>query len=175
MRVTDVSKQEILRSLKLLLLDVDGVLTDGRITYGENGAEYKTFNVKDGLGIRLLQEGGVSVGIITGRSSKAVTMRCADLGITILHQGIKEKTAVLNEVLASEAVSPIESAFVGDDLVDIPAMKQVGISFAVADATDQCKREADIVVSKRGGDGAVREVCEMILAAKRIHPFVEKE
>lgn len=155
-----------LPQIKLLLLDVDGVLTSGHIIYSNTDVETKAFNVKDGLGIKLLMNAGIQVGIVTGRSSKALLWRCKDLGITLIYDGIKEKGALLETILEKTGLSSHEVAFAGDDLPDIPLLKKVGVSMTVADAHEFVKNSADIISCKNGGDGAVRELCEMILKAK---------
>jgi 3-deoxy-D-manno-octulosonate 8-phosphate phosphatase (KDO 8-P phosphatase) len=158
----------ILADIKLLLLDVDGVLTTGQIIYSGDNLETKIFNVKDGLGIRLLQSAGIAVGIVTGRTSEALLTRCRDLGISIIYDGVKEKGEILDLILAATGCRKNEVAFVGDDLPDISLMKRVGVSIAVADAHDAVKNTADLVTNHAGGMGAVREVCEMILDAKQL-------
>ncbi|MBC2716833.1 MAG: HAD hydrolase family protein [Desulfobacteraceae bacterium] len=157
-----------LEYIKLLLLDVDGVLTSGHIIYSGADIETKMFNVKDGLGIRLLQSAGIDVGIITGRTSKALLIRCGDLGITMIYDGIKSKGDIFDTILSATHLQAHEVAFVGDDLPDISLMKKVGISIAVGDAHDAVKKNADITTRRNGGEGAVREVCEMILDAKNL-------
>lgn len=152
--------------IKLLLLDVDGVLTSGHIIYSNAGVETKAFNVKDGLGIRLLMNAGIDIGIVTGRSSEALSQRCNDLGITLIYDGIKEKGAILDTILSRTGLSADEIAFIGDDLPDISLLNKVGVSIAVADAHENVKKSVDIITHKKGGDGAVRELCEMILKAK---------
>jgi len=159
----DINK---LKRIKLLLLDVDGVLTDGSIIYNDNGTETKIFNVKDGLGIRLLMEAGIKVGIVTGRSSKTLYHRCKNLGISLIFDGVHEKTSVLELISEQTGLHAEEIAFVGDDLLDLPLLKSVGFSIAVADAHETVIENADMVTSKKGGDGAVREVCEAILKAQ---------
>ena len=155
-----------LKKIKLLLLDVDGVLTDGGIIYHDNGAETKVFNVKDGLGIRLLLEAGIHLGIITGRRSNALSFRCKDLGINLIYDGVKNKIDVLDALLDQTGVSAEEVAFIGDDLPDLKLMKTIGLSIAVGDAHKVILDNADMVTSANGGHGAVREVCETILKAK---------
>jgi len=155
-----------LKNIKLLLLDVDGVLTDGGIIYNDNGAETKVFNVKDGLGMRLLMEAGIHLGIITGRRSNALYCRCNDLGINLIYDGVRNKIDVLDEVLDQTGVSAEEVAFIGDDLPDLKLMKTIGLSIAVGDAHKVILDNADMVTSANGGHGAVREVCETILKAK---------
>jgi 3-deoxy-D-manno-octulosonate 8-phosphate phosphatase (KDO 8-P phosphatase) len=155
-----------LKKIKLLLLDVDGVLTDGGIIYNDNGAETKVFNVKDGLGIRLLMEAGIHLGIVTGRRSNALYSRCKDLGINLIYDGVSNKIDVLDELLNQTGVSVEEIAFIGDDLPDLALMKMIGLSISVADAHKSILDNADMVTSAKGGHGAVREACEAILKAK---------
>jgi len=157
-----------LENIKLLLLDVDGVLTSGQIIYSGKKIETKIFNVKDGLGIRLLQTAGIDVGIVTGRTSEALLTRCRDLGITIIYHGIKSKGEIFDTILSATHRQAHEVAFVGDDLPDLSLMKKVGVSIAVNDAHDAVKKNAGITTRHAGGEGAVREVCEMILDAKNL-------
>ncbi len=159
---------EKLKNIKLLLLDVDGVLTSGHIIYSGTDIETKMFNVKDGLGIRLLQTAGIEVGIVTGRTSAALLTRCRDLGITMIYDGIKAKGEIFDIILSKTHLHAHEVAFVGDDLPDISLMKRTGVGIAVGDAHDAVKKHADIITSSNGGEGAVREVCEMILDAKNL-------
>jgi 3-deoxy-D-manno-octulosonate 8-phosphate phosphatase (KDO 8-P phosphatase) len=152
-----------LTKIKLLLLDVDGVMTDGRIIYDNDGGETKTFDVKDGHGLKLLQRAGIQVGIITGRQSAVVARRAAELGIELVYQGVKDKRLPFNEILKQLALTPEEIAYVGDDIVDLPVMRQVGFAATVADAVDDVKPFADMVTKRSGGRGAVREICDFIL------------
>jgi 3-deoxy-D-manno-octulosonate 8-phosphate phosphatase (KDO 8-P phosphatase) len=155
-----------LKNIKLLLLDVDGVLTNGEIIYTDAGREIKAFNVKDGLGIRLLLNAGVQVGIVTGRSSDALLHRCADLGIELIYDGIQKKVDILKDVISKTGLTPSEIAFVGDDAPDIALLKKVGVGIAVADAHEIVKATAHMTTQQNGGNGAVREICEWILKAK---------
>ncbi|HBN26873.1 MAG TPA: phenylphosphate carboxylase subunit delta [Desulfobacteraceae bacterium] len=164
-----------LKSVELLLLDVDGVLTDGSIIYDDNFVEIKTFNVKDGLGIRLLIEHGINVGIVTGRRSKALSRRCEDLGIDLIYDGVKDKAGLLGQITKRTGVDARNMAFVGDDLPDIALMKQVGFSIAVSDAHETVINIADMVTIAKGGFGAVREVCEAILRAKDLWAWILKQ
>jgi len=157
-----------LHPVKLLLLDVDGVLTGGQIIYSGTRVETKIFNVKDGLGIRMLMEAGIEVGIVTGRTSEALMQRCRDLHISLVYDGVKDKGALMDQILSKQGVEAHEVAFVGDDLPDISLMKKAGVGIAVNDAHEMVKKHADIITSRNGGDGAVREVCEMILEAKNL-------
>jgi len=158
--------QSELKNIKLLLLDVDGVLTNGDIIYSDAGGEIKSFNVKDGLGIRLLLNAGIQVGIVTGRTSGALLHRCEDLGIGIIYHGVQKKGEILEDVMSKTGLSPLEIAFVGDDAPDIALLKKVGIGIAVADAHETVKTIAHMTTERNGGKGAVREICEWILKAK---------
>jgi 3-deoxy-D-manno-octulosonate 8-phosphate phosphatase (KDO 8-P phosphatase) len=157
-----------LANIELLLLDVDGVLTDAGITYTDSGEQTKKFNAKDGLGLRLLMDAGIQVGIITGLSSKALEHRCSKLGISLLFAGIKNKSKVLDSIISQTGIDPEKMIFVGDDLIDLPVMKRVGVSFCVADGSDDVKKHCDFITNLKGGHGAVREVCENILKAKNL-------
>lgn len=151
--------------MKLLLLDVDGVLTDGRIIYTSSGDELKFFDVRDGHGIKLLQRAGVKVGIITGRSSDLVARRASELGIEVVYQGQFNKVEALEEILADTGLSPEDVGYVGDDVVDLPVMRRVGFAASVADAHDLVKEAAHYVSPLPGGRGAVRDIVEFILRA----------
>ena len=155
-----------LKRTKLLLLDVDGVLTDGSIIYNDSGAETKVFDVKDGLGIKLLMKAGIQVGIVTGRTSKNLYHRCNNLGISLIFDGVHEKTSVLELISKRTGLQAEDIAFIGDDLIDLPLLRKVGLSIAVADAHETVIENVDMVTSKKGGAGAVREVCEAILKAQ---------
>jgi 3-deoxy-D-manno-octulosonate 8-phosphate phosphatase (KDO 8-P phosphatase) len=155
-----------LKRIKLLLLDVDGVLTDGSIIYDDTGVETKVFNVKDGLGIKMLMGTGIQIGIVTARTSKALVHRCDYLGISLVFAGVHDKSGVLEDISKRTGIPAEEIAFVGDDLVDLQLMRKVGLSVAVADAHETLLENADMVTTARGGAGAVREVCEAILKAQ---------
>ena len=155
-----------LKGIKLLILDVDGVLTDGCIIYNDNGVETKAFNVKDGLGIKLLMEAGINLCVTTGRRSSALNKRCKNLGIDHIFDGVSDKLATLDLILEKTGASTTEVAFIGDDLPDLALMKVVGLSIAVADAHKTVIENADMVTSAKGGNGAVREICEAILKAQ---------
>jgi len=155
-----------LKQIRLLLLDVDGVLTDGSIIYNDNGSETKIFNVKDGLGIRLLMDSGIRTGIVTGRASKALLCRCKNLGIELIFDGIKDKSSVFDLIMKKTGLLSKQIAFMGDDMPDISLMKLTGISAATADAHETIKQYADIITVNKGGHGAVRELCETILKAQ---------
>jgi len=151
--------------VRLLLLDVDGVLTDASIIYLAGGEETKAFSTRDGLGIRLLQKAGVEVGIITARSSDAVRRRADNLGITRLYQGAGAKREVYENIIAELELSPEQVAYMGDDWLDLPVMTRVGMAVAVADAAPEVIETAHYVASRPGGRGAVREVCDLIIDA----------
>ncbi len=158
--------QKKLASIKLLLLDVDGVLTQGDVVYDDDGRQIKTFNVKDGLGLRLLKAAGIEAGVVTGRRSEALYHRCKDLDITLIFDHIKDKVAVLEELRQKGPYHPENIAYVGDDLPDLPIMKRVGLAVAVADACEPVRGCADIITGAPGGGGAVREICEQILKSQ---------
>jgi 3-deoxy-D-manno-octulosonate 8-phosphate phosphatase (KDO 8-P phosphatase) len=152
-----------LGKIRLLLLDVDGVMTDGRIVYDNHGVETKAFDVKDGHGLKLLRRAGIRIGIITGRQSEVVRFRALELGIEILYQGAKDKLVPYREVLETLGLSDEEVAYVGDDIVDLPILRRVGFAATVADAADEVKPLVHYVTARPGGRGAVREVCDLIL------------
>lgn len=149
--------------IKLIILDVDGVLTDGRIMYDSNGNEYKIFNVYDGLGIELLRKKKIVVAFVSGRSSKIIEKRAHDLGVEDVYQGVNDKTTVLRQLLIKYKIDPKEVCAVGDDILDISLMKKVGFPIAVKNARPEVKKIAKYVTDARGGEGAVREVAELIL------------
>ena len=155
-----------LKHIRLLLLDVDGVLTDGSIIYNDEGSETKIFNAKDGLGLRLAMSAGIEVAIVTGRRSKALRHRCDNLGIRYLYDGVGVKAQMLAEIVAQTGIGPEQAAFVGDDLPDLPLMRRVGLAIAVADAHDIIRDHAHWTTRATGGHGAVREICEALLTAK---------
>ncbi len=157
--------KEQLARIKLLLLDVDGVLTDGRIIYDNQGNELKAFDVKDGHGLKLVQRAGIKTGIITGRSSEVVKKRAAELGFDILYQGALNKLDPYKEILAEYGLSDDEVAYVGDDVVDLPILRRVGFSATVADAVEDVLPLVDFVTKRPGGRGAVREICDMLVRA----------
>ena len=160
------SLTEALKDVRLLLLDGDGVLTDGSIIYSDRGEEIKVFSVKDGLGIRLLINAGIEVGIITGRSSKALFHRCRNLGISRVYDAVTDKVSALESIRTETGISEAHMAFVADDLPDLAIMSRVGLAVAVADADARVREKAAWVTSAPGGKGAVREVCEAILQAQ---------
>jgi 3-deoxy-D-manno-octulosonate 8-phosphate phosphatase (KDO 8-P phosphatase) len=151
-------------AIRLLVLDVDGVMTDGRLYFGPRGEALKVFDVRDGLGLVQLQRAGVAVAVISGRRSPMVTVRCRELGVRHLRQGVSDKLAALMQLCARLKLTPASCACVGDDLPDVPVMRAAALSFAVADAHHEVRRNADVVTRSAGGRGAVREVCDHLLA-----------
>jgi 3-deoxy-D-manno-octulosonate 8-phosphate phosphatase (KDO 8-P phosphatase) len=154
------------RRIKLLLMDCDGVLTDGRLELLENGDEQKTFHARDGQGISLFHRAGLKTGIISGRTSSAVERRAQNLSMTYVRQSAEDKVKAFDEILMLAKVSRHECAYIGDDLGDIPIMDRVELAVAVADAAEETKQVAHFVTEQKGGHGAVREVTELILKAQ---------
>jgi 3-deoxy-D-manno-octulosonate 8-phosphate phosphatase (KDO 8-P phosphatase) len=154
------------RKIRLLLLDVDGVLTDGRILYDEKGREMKFFHVHDGQGIRWLLREGIKVGFLSGRSSGAVTMRAKELGISFLFQGIRDKMIPYENLLKKTKLDPEQVSFMGDDFVDLRLLKKVGLSLSVSNGHPLVRKEVDYITQAAGGFGAVREVSELIFKAQ---------
>ena len=151
------------RQVRLLTLDVDGVLTDGGLFIGPNGEEHKRFNSLDGQGLRMALDNGIEIAVITGRSSKAVELRMRDLGIHRIYQGTRHKLAAWKDLLENCAIEPLQAAYVGDDLPDLPLMRRAGFAIAVQNAHRLVKQHCDWVTSQSGGHGAVREVTDFIL------------
>lgn len=161
-----VSAENRAAAVRLLALDVDGVLTDGRIYYGNQGEELKAFNIKDGLGVKLLQDAGVKVAIITGRQSDIVARRARELGIEDVVQGREDKLSALTELCEREGLTLEDCGYMGDDLPDLGAIQAAGLGLTVADATRAVATAADWQSRFDGGAGAVREACEFILEAR---------
>ncbi len=159
---------ETARKIELVIFDVDGVLTDGSLFIGDDGQEYKAFNSKDGHGIRMLQECGVGAAILTGRQSEVVRHRTRDLGIELVMQGYRDKRPAFEALLKETGLTPEVIAYVGDDVVDLPVMKQVGLAIAVADAHPMVLEHADWVTRAAGGRGAARDVCEFLMRARGV-------
>ena len=156
------------KPIELVILDVDGVMTDGSLFMGDDGQEYKAFNSLDGHGLRMLQDSGTTVAIITGRKSKVVNHRMNDLGITTIYQGYRDKTPAYEALLKDTKLEHHQIAYVGDDVVDLPVMSRVGFSIAVQNAHPFVKKHADWVTEASGGRGAVREICEMFLSSRNL-------
>jgi 3-deoxy-D-manno-octulosonate 8-phosphate phosphatase (KDO 8-P phosphatase) len=157
---------KLLKRIRALVLDVDGVLTDGGMYYGPAGEGLKRFNVKDGMGLRLLLEAGIAVALISGEASEILRRRAEKLQIADVFIGVEDKLKTLEGFLAVRKIALEEAAYVGDDVNDLPPMSKVGLPVAVADAVPQVRKAAKWVTSRRGGDAAVREVCDAILAAR---------
>jgi 3-deoxy-D-manno-octulosonate 8-phosphate phosphatase (KDO 8-P phosphatase) len=155
-----------LARVQLLLLDVDGVLTDGGVTWNNQGIESKTFHIRDGLGLKLWQRAGGRTGIVTGRSSHVVQLRAAELGIGIVRQGVEDKLDSTAAILAETGLAWEETAFIGDDLPDLPVIARAGVGIAVADACSEVRAAAAVVTQLPGGRGAVREAVERLLRAR---------
>jgi len=154
------------KKVQLLLLDVDGVLTDGTIIYTHDGGESKGFNTQDGFGLRILQDAGVAVGLITARTSEAVSRRATDLGFAHLYQGRSDKGTVYGEILEKTGLGPEQTGYMGDDLMDLPLLVKAGCSFAPANAVAEVRQRVHYATEQSGGHGAVREVCDLILEAR---------
>ena len=165
------------KRIRLALFDVDGVLTDGTLYYGDSGTEIKAFNVRDGHGMKMLQASGVGLSIITSRTSRALEARARDLGIDVLYQGVADKHAAFVELLARFKLDAAAAAFMGDDVLDLPVLTRCGLAAAVPDAPAAVRRHAHYVTKARAGMGAVRELCELIMAAQgtldaRLAPYL---
>jgi len=154
------------RQIKLLLLDVDGVLTDGTLIFSHQGEESKGFNTQDGFGIRLLQEAGLEVGVITARKSEAVTKRGQNLKMRYVYQGESNKLKAYDDIVKTSGLKPFEIAYMGDDWLDLILLKRVGLAAAPANAVAEVKDISHYVTEKSGGNGAVRELCDLILNSK---------
>ena len=165
------------RNVKLLMLDVDGVLTDGQLYFSEHGETLKAFNTLDGQGIKLLQLQGICVGIVSGRQSTALKLRADALGITLMAQGREDKFIALQELLATHPYSLDEIAYAGDDLPDLLIMTRIGLPIAVPDAHESIHRHAALCTTRRGGHGAVRDIADFLLQAqgkyeRALQPFI---
>ena len=154
------------RAIKLLLLDVDGVLTDGRIILDDRGVETKHFDVRDGQGIVSLMRAGIEVGLITARNSKAVRYRAKELGLRIVRQGIKNKATTYGEIRRQSGLADTQIAYIGDDIGDVEILRRVGLAVTVKDGWEEIFRSVDYVTERPGGRGAVREVAELLLKAQ---------
>jgi 3-deoxy-D-manno-octulosonate 8-phosphate phosphatase (KDO 8-P phosphatase) len=152
--------------IKLLIFDVDGVLTDGRLILGDDGQEYKAFHSRDGHGMKLLQQSGVEIAVITGRRSQVVAHRMANLGIQHVYQGQEHKLTAFEHILRELGIQAQETAYVGDDVIDLPVLLRVGFAVAVADAHPLVRQHAHWQTPHGGGRGAARDVCELIMEAQ---------
>ena len=155
------------RRIGFLLLDVDGVMTDGTIYIDADGRETKAFNIYDGSGIHMIQKAGMRVGIITGRKSAIVDYRAQELGIAEVHQKVLDKIKVYDELLRKYDLKDFQMAYIGDDVIDLPVLERAGLSVSVPNAHPDVKKRVDWVTQKTGGSGAVREVTDLLLTARR--------
>ena len=156
--------------IRLLVLDVDGVLTDGVVVYGASGEETKRFHVRDGLAIQVARRAGVEIAVVSGRASAAVTRRMSELGVVEVHQGVADKESLLRALLARLGVKAAETAVMGDDLLDLPVMRIAGLAMAPADAVAEVRRASGWVSRSAGGHGAVREAIEFLLRSRKAWP-----
>ncbi len=154
------------RKIRLIAFDVDGVLTDGKVAWSSSGEEIKSFDIKDGHGMKLAKRAGIIIAFITGRTSSAVQQRADELGVDHVYQGAVDKKAALDSLLAETGLADEEVAFLGDDLIDIPVVQRVGLGCAVSDGVEEVRTRADLVTSAPGGGGAGRELIEFILRAQ---------
>lgn len=157
---------EAARPIRLITFDVDGVMTDGGLYFSDSGGEFKRFNSLDGQGLKMLRASGVELAIITGRNSHCVELRAKNLGITHLYQGVECKLDAMRALLGKLGLAPEAAAFMGDDVVDLPAMRHVGLALSVPDAPQMVRDRAHYVTRRQGGHGAVREVCELLMSAQ---------
>lgn len=156
------------KDTRLLLLDVDGVLTDGNLLYSGSKEEFKSFNTQDGFGLRLLREAGVDIGVITARTSEVVARRSSELKMTYVYQGAPNKNEAYKDILKKSGYKPFEIAYMGDDWLDLVLLKQVGLAIAPANAVPEVKDVAHFITDHSGGRGAVRDTCNLILEAKGV-------
>ncbi len=160
--------------IRLIIFDVDGVLTDGSLLFSEMGEEHKLFNARDGHGIKMAQAAGIEIAILSGRQSSAVGKRMAGLGVKHVYQGLEEKVPAFEALIADLGITPTQAAYVGDDVIDLPVMTRVGLAIAVQDAHPLVRQHAHWQTSQPGGRGAAREVCEMVMEAQgKLKPALE--
>jgi len=153
-------------ALRLVAFDVDGILTDGGLYLSDSGEEFKRFNSLDGHGLKMLKASGVEIAIITGRTSRCVELRAKNLGITHLYQGVEDKWAAMQQLLTLLNLSPEAAAYMGDDVIDLPVMRRMGLSITVPNAPQVVRDHAHYLTQREGGHGAVREACELIMSAQ---------
>lgn len=167
--MTEAVRQRAAR-IKMVIMDVDGVLTDASMYYSERGDELKRFNTRDGHGIGMLHQAGIVTALVTSERTAIVERRAAKLGIHEIHQGIKDKLPVVRDIIERHELLPDEVCYIGDDLGDLEALGYVGLAVAVSDAVGEVRRAAHYVTIRKGGDGAVREVCDLVLRSQGRHP-----
>jgi 3-deoxy-D-manno-octulosonate 8-phosphate phosphatase (KDO 8-P phosphatase) len=161
----DAALKERASGIRMLILDVDGVLTDGKLYFDHSGNEMKAFNTRDGMGMKALQKVGIEIAVITGRKSEAVSKRMDQLGVQHVYQGREDKLDAFLDLLEKTGLDAQQTCFAGDDWIDLPVLMRVGLAVSVADAEERVKQQAHWVTGRKGGDGAVREICNLILAA----------
>lgn len=166
------------RAVKLAVFDVDGVLTDARLYYSDSGEELKAFHTRDGHGMKMLKAAGIEIALLSGRASRSLEARARNLGVTLLYQGIQDKLAAFRELLAQLSLAAAAAAYMGDDVVDLPVMRHCGLALAVPDAPPLVRQHAHYVTQACGGQGAVREACELVLLAQgmleaQLAPYLE--
>lgn len=166
MKGMDATLKERASRIRMLVLDVDGVLTDGKLYFDHSGNEMKAFNTRDGMGMKALQECGIEVAVITGRKSEAVTHRMSQLGIQHVYQGREDKLSAFLHLLKVTGLEAQQICFAGDDWIDLPVLSRAGLAVCVADAEDRVKEQAHWITSRNGGDGAAREICNLIMIAQ---------
>lgn len=162
----DAALKERASRIRMLVLDVDGVLTDGKLYFDHSGNEMKAFNTRDGMGMKALQQCGIEVAVITGRKSEAVAYRMSQLDIQHVYQGREDKLSAFLHLLKVTGLEAQQICFAGDDWIDLPVLLRAGLAVSVADAEDRVKDQAHWITSRNGGDGAVREICNLILTAQ---------
>lgn len=161
----DAALKERALGIRMLILDVDGVLTDGKLYFDHAGNEMKAFNTRDGMGMKALQKAGIEVAVITGRKSESVAIRMEQLGIKHVYQGREDKLEAFLDLLNKTGLDAQQTCFAGDDWIDLPVLMRVGLAVSVADAEERVKQQAHWITTRNGGDGAVREICNLILSA----------
>ena len=166
LRIGDSELRARAGKIRFLLMDADGILTDGRISMAPDGSEWKNFDARDGLGIKIGQGAGIGMGVVSGRRSAAIERRAVELKFEEIHQGVKDKLRLFEALCERRGLEPAEVAYVGDDLVDIGVMQRAGLAFAVPDAPDEVQHVAHVVTARTGGRGAVREVIECVIRAR---------
>ena len=162
-------RKKVPANLGLVVFDVDGVLTDGRIWLSDDGVELKAFNTQDGFGIRQLLRTGIDVAVISGRRSNAVEKRLSDLGVSHVILGCADKVAAFQSLISDLGIDAANTIYVGDDIPDIPLLRRAGLAIAVANAVSKVKEECELTTTSSGGQGAVREVCDLVLASRKLN------
>ena len=163
--MTGHSRKKLPPDIRMVAFDVDGVFTDGRFYLSNDGSETKAFHTQDGFGIRKLLDNGIAVAVISGRNSKAVELRMAELGVVHVVLGCKDKVSAFNDIVASLGISVSQTVYTGDDIPDLPLLQHAGFSIAVANAVAEIRAQCDLTTKAPGGFGAVREICELVIAA----------